>query len=100
MGQWNVEAKSKSNPKLNDEQRGAPEGNYFPRGADLPPNSPLFWVENKDRYLRQLLIRDIEQDTNRPLCVYFASRALTSQIMQEDVAQLLLNHKSIPRQKI
>ncbi|MFO1117716.1 MAG: hypothetical protein U1E28_18700 [Beijerinckiaceae bacterium] len=46
----------------------------FPRTADLPAQSPLFWVEQKDRYLRQLLIRDIQQITGRRLLVYFANR--------------------------
>ena len=44
----------------------------FPRTAELPPQSPLFWVQHKDRYLRQLLIRDIEAKTGRSLIVYFA----------------------------
>lgn len=43
----------------------------FPRGTDAPAQSPLFWVNNKDRYLRQLLIRDIQAETNRELIVYF-----------------------------
>lgn len=43
----------------------------FPRSADLPVQSPLFWVSHKDRYLRQLLIRDIEARTERELIVYF-----------------------------
>ncbi len=46
----------------------------FPRIADLPAQSPLFWVEQKDRYLRQLLIRDIQDITKRRLVVYFANR--------------------------
>lgn len=46
----------------------------FPRSTDLPSQSPLFWVEQKDRYLRQLLIRDIEEITGRRLIVYFANR--------------------------
>ncbi|MCF8203644.1 MAG: hypothetical protein K9J82_01110 [Methylotenera sp.] len=46
--------------------------NCFPRGTDLPAQSPLFWVTHKDRYLRQLLIKDIEADTSRSLVVYFA----------------------------
>lgn len=46
----------------------------FPRSADLPSQSPLFWVEQKDRYLRQLLIRDIEEVTGRRLVVYYANR--------------------------
>src|SRR5450631_3670734 len=43
----------------------------FPRGTDAPAQSPLFWVNNKDRYLRQLLIRDIQSETGRELIVYF-----------------------------
>jgi Serine dehydrogenase proteinase len=50
---------------------GGPE---FPRGVALPRQSPLFWVQQKDRYLRQLLIRDIESLTGRRLLVYFANR--------------------------
>lgn len=45
---------------------------FFPRTTDLPNQSPLFWVQNKDRYLRQLMIRDIQSVTNRKLIVYFA----------------------------
>jgi hypothetical protein len=40
----------------------------------LPSQSPVFWVEQKDRYLRQILIRDIEAITGRRLIVYFANR--------------------------
>lgn len=43
----------------------------FPRTPDLPTQSPLFWVNHKDRYLRQLLIEDIEAETGRSLIVYF-----------------------------
>lgn len=43
----------------------------FPRSKELPKQSPLFWVSHKDRYLRQLLIRDIEEETKRDLVVYF-----------------------------
>lgn len=43
----------------------------FPRSKDVPQQSPLFWVTHKDRYLRQLLIRDIEEETGRDLIVYF-----------------------------
>jgi hypothetical protein len=38
---------------------------------DLPQQSPLFWVTHKDRYLRQLLIQDIQHQTGRDLIVYF-----------------------------
>jgi hypothetical protein len=46
----------------------------FPRGTALPSQSPLYWVAQKDRYLRQILIRDIECLTKRRLLVYFANR--------------------------
>lgn len=44
---------------------------FFPRSKELPTQSPLFWVSHKDRYLRQLLIKDIEEETGRRLIVYF-----------------------------
>ena len=44
----------------------------FPRGSALPRQTPLYWVAEKDRYLRQLLIGDIEKQTERRLIVYFA----------------------------
>lgn len=43
----------------------------FPRTKDVPKQSPLFWATHKDRYLRQLLIGDIEAITQRDLLVYF-----------------------------
>jgi hypothetical protein len=43
----------------------------FPRGQNLPTQTPLFWVSHKDRYLRQLLIGDIEALSKRELLVYF-----------------------------
>jgi hypothetical protein len=46
----------------------------FPRTIELPSQSPIFWVEQKDRYLRQLLIRDVEELTDRRLVVCFANR--------------------------
>lgn len=46
-------------------------GEWFPRTAKTPVQSPLFWVTHKDRYLRQLLIQDIEARTGRDLLVYF-----------------------------
>src|ERR1700675_3279130 len=46
-------------------------GDSFPRSMDLPQQSPQFWVTHKDRYLRQLLIQDIQQQTGRELIVYF-----------------------------
>jgi ClpP class serine protease len=60
----------------------------FPRTTDLPSQSPLFWVEQKDRYLRQLLIRDIESLTKRRLVVYFANRFANAQIDAGDCAMM------------
>jgi hypothetical protein len=56
----------------------------FPRSTELPSQSPLFWVEQKDRYLRQLLIRDIEETSGRRLVVYFANKFENAQIDQRD----------------
>jgi len=57
----------------------------FPRTSDTPVQSPLYWVQNKDRYLRQLLIKDIEAITGRDLVVYFTDCDNTSaQIEQSD----------------
>lgn len=58
----------------------------FPRTSRLPDQSPLFWVSQKDRYIRQLLIRDIQELTQRRLIVYFANRYENVQIDQCDIA--------------
>jgi hypothetical protein len=61
----------------------------FPRSPELPPYSPMFWVAQKDRLLRQLLIRDIEAGTGRRFIVYFANRyELGSEIQVGDIARL------------
>ncbi len=57
----------------------------FPRNSVTPEHSPLFWVSHKDRYLRQLLIKDIEAITQRNLVVYFTDCDRTNaQIDQSD----------------
>lgn len=56
----------------------------FPRSTDLPVQSPLYWVAEKDRYLRQLLIRDIQAITGRTLLVYFAAFDQRAQIAHGD----------------
>jgi hypothetical protein len=58
----------------------------FPRSSGLPSQSPQFWVAQKDRYLRQLLIRDIEALTKRRLIVYFSNRFANAQIDHGDCA--------------
>lgn len=58
---------------------------HFPRTEELPAQSPLYWVGQKDRYLRQQLIRDIEVISKRRLIVYFANRfAAGSDIADDD----------------
>jgi ClpP class serine protease len=62
----------------------------FPRTADLPTQSAKYWAKEKDRYLRQLLIQDIEAITGRPLIVYFSR--LSHQIDHtdpDDLAEIL-----------
>ncbi|SQC65583.1 Serine dehydrogenase proteinase [Pseudomonas aeruginosa] len=70
-----------------------PMTDCFPRTPDLPSQSPLFWVTHKDRYLRQLLIRDIQVSTGRDLIIYFTEceRAGAQIDMGDDVyfAELL-----------
>jgi Serine dehydrogenase proteinase len=62
---------------------------YFPRSFEHnPQHSPLFWAENKDRFLRQLLIRDIERITRRRLCVYFSSPYIDTSLYWEDIPRL------------
>ncbi len=46
--------------------------NQFPRTQTLPSQSSKFWAKEKDRYLRQLLIADLEELTGREAVVYFA----------------------------
>jgi len=62
--------------------------NVFPRTSKLPTQSPKYWVKEKDRYLRQLLIRDIQQDTGRELVVYFTNFASNSMISDNDATDL------------
>jgi hypothetical protein len=61
---------------MSDPAAGGPPASgsaeQFPRSKSLPRQSPLFWVAEKDRYLRQLLIRDIQEITGRTVLSYFA----------------------------
>lgn len=72
----------------------------FPRTKDMPAQSPVFWVNNKDRYLRQQLIKDIEEDTGRRLIVYFTDcdRSNANIDLTDDVAiaELLTDCKDSP----
>lgn len=62
----------------------------FPRSQDiLSHHSPIFWAMNKDRLLRQLLIRDIERlNDGRRLCVYHCSPQFRSPLTANDVERL------------
>lgn len=61
----------------------------FPRGKASPTQSPIFWVHNKDRYLRQLLIQDIEEITKRDLLVYYTDCDSGAQIDGNDDTYLI-----------
>lgn len=63
--------------------------NQFPRTSELPRQSTLFWVAQKDRYLRQLMIKDIEEITKRRLLVYFGNRLSDAEIDVKDAAYML-----------
>jgi ClpP class serine protease len=63
-------------------QTGKSYSPQFPRSSDIPRQSPKYWAKEKDRYLRQLLISDIEAETGRPLIVYFSQ--LDQQITHTD----------------
>ncbi len=54
----------------------------FPRTQDLPTQSSKYWAKEKDRYIRQLLISDIQEETGRPLLVYYSR--LTEMITHTD----------------
>lgn len=67
-----------------------PSLSQFPRTPDLTSQSPKYWAKEKDRYLRQLLILDIEAETGRPLFVYFSQ--LNQEISHsdpDDMAEIL-----------
>ncbi len=72
----------------------SPSHERFPRSGEPPQQSPKYWVKEKDRYLRQLLIRDIEAVTKRPLVVFFSQ--LDQQINHtdpDDLSEILLGVK-------
>jgi hypothetical protein len=61
----------------------------FPRGTKLPRQTPLFWVADKDRYIRQLALRDLEQRFKRRQLVYFTRCDSNAQIDIDDDRLLL-----------
>jgi len=77
-------------PGSDDQQSQPPtENEPFPRGIGLPAQSPLFWVEQMDRYLRQLMIRDIQASTGRRLIVYFGNRAENAMLDATDLTYII-----------
>ena len=61
----------------------------FPRTADLPLQSPKYWVKEKDRYLRQILIEDIQDLTERELVVYFTNKGMIDFRDADDISEVL-----------
>ncbi|NJN85227.1 MAG: hypothetical protein HC881_01455 [Leptolyngbyaceae cyanobacterium SL_7_1] len=61
----------------------------FPRTTDLPVQSPKYWVKEKDRYLRQLLIEDIQDLTDRELVVYFTNQGMIDFRDADDISEVL-----------
>lgn len=61
----------------------------FPRGKAVPKQSPMFWVADKDRYLRQLLLRDLQERFGRAQFVYFTRCDTNAQIDSYDDRLLL-----------
>jgi Serine dehydrogenase proteinase len=64
--------------------------NQFPRVDQPTTQSSKYWAKEKDRYIRQLLISDIEGITKRELVVYFCrtDQAIT-ETDAEDIAEVL-----------
>jgi Serine dehydrogenase proteinase len=64
--------------------------NQFPRVDQSTTQSSKYWAKEKDRYIRQLLISDIENITERELIVYFCrtDQAIT-ETDAEDIAEIL-----------
>jgi hypothetical protein len=61
----------------------------FPRTSHLPVQSPKYWVKEKDRYLRQLLIEDIQELTQRELVVYFTNEGVIDFRDADDISEIL-----------
>ena len=70
--------------------------NRFPRTNLHPTQSSKYWVKEKDRYLRQLLISDIEAETGRNLLVYFSMGDEITHLDAEDFYEVIsgVNNKN------
>lgn len=49
-----------------------PNKNQFPRTNQLPTQSSKYWAKEKDRYIRQLLLSDLREVTQKETIVYFS----------------------------
>jgi hypothetical protein len=68
----------------------AGKSEQFPRSLLTPSQSPKYWVKEKDRYLRQLLIADIQGATGRPMFVYYAQLdQIINHTDPDDLAEIL-----------
>jgi hypothetical protein len=76
-------------PENKSGEKTSEQSPQFPRSEALPVQSPLYWVSQKDRYLRQLLIRDIEALTGRRLIVYFSNRSNGAAIIDQKDAHYM-----------
>jgi hypothetical protein len=62
----------------------------FPRTTALPTQSSKFWAKEKDRYIRQLLIGDIEKLSCRETVVYFSELSEgISHVDADDISEVL-----------
>jgi hypothetical protein len=68
--------------------RDSNRSKFFPRTEKMSNDTPQFWAENKDKFLRQQLIRDIEKITKRPLLVFFHSPNTRAEIEYSDARSL------------
>lgn len=66
----------------------------FPRSDELPVQSPKYWVKEKDRYLRQLLIKDIQAQSERELVVYFTNTGHIDFKDADDISEVLADCKT------
>jgi membrane-bound ClpP family serine protease len=51
---------------------GNPNKNQFPRTNQPPTQSSKYWAKEKDRYIRQLLLSDLRELTQKETIVYFS----------------------------
>lgn len=67
-----------------DSDKSSTLSQQFPRTKSIPIQSPIHWVLNKDSYLRQMLIEDVENDLDGELFVMHANHEAESRINYDD----------------